>query len=85
MLEHVDALVGRGERGELAGDPPAGGGAAGVHDAALGVAALQAEGEAAAAVAVEAHAERLELAHAVGGVLAQHAHGARPRGARGPR
>ena len=48
--------------GELAGDSPAGGGAARVHDPACRVAALQAEGERAAAVGVEAHAERLELA-----------------------
>ena len=85
LLEHVDALVGGRERGELARDPAAGGGAAGVHDAALGVAALEAEREAAAAVAVEAHAQRLQLAHPAGRVLAQHRarRSAAPR--RGPR
>ena len=58
-LEHVDAFVRGRERGELPRYAAAGGGPAGVHDAALGVAALQAKGEAAAAVAVEAHTEGL--------------------------
>ena len=55
--------------------------AAGVHDAALRVPALEPEREAAAAVAVEAHAQRLELAHPARRVLAQHLHRARAGGA----
>ncbi|MEZ5121248.1 MAG: hypothetical protein R2736_06700 [Solirubrobacterales bacterium] len=46
-----------GERRELAHEAPAGRAAAGVHDAADGVPALEAERETAVAVGVEAHAE----------------------------
>ncbi len=53
-LEHLDALVGGGERRQLARDAPAGGAAAGVHDAPARVAALEAERERAVAVGVEA-------------------------------
>ena len=53
-LEHLDALVRGGQRGQLAGDAPAGGRAARVHDAPARVAALQAEREVAVAVGVEA-------------------------------
>ena len=75
-LEHLDALVGGRERRQRARDPPPGGRAAGVHDAALRVPALEPEREVAVAVGVELHAEPLEVAHALGRLLAEHAHGA---------
>ena len=56
LLDHV----GR----ELAQDPAPGRAAAGVHDAADPVAALEPEREVAVAVGVEAHAERLEVGEA---------------------
>ena len=73
-LEHLDPLVDGGERRQLARDAPAGGRAAGVHDAPARVAALEAEREVAVAVGVEADAEPLEVAHAPGRLLAQHPH-----------
>ena len=75
-LEHLDALVGGRAGGQLAGDAPAGGRAARVHDAAHGVPALQPEREVAVPVGVEGHAQRLELVHP---------RRATPRRARGPR
>ena len=51
----------RDERGQLADDAPPGRAAAGVDDAAVRVAALEAEREVAVAVGVEAHAEALEV------------------------
>ena len=71
-LEHRDPLVLHHVGGQLAQDPPPGGAAAGVHDAADAVAALQPEREAAVAVGVEADAERLEVGEARGRLLAQH-------------
>jgi hypothetical protein len=62
-LEHADALVGGGERGEGARDPAPGGRAARVHDAPLRVATLQPEGEVAGAVGVELDALELKVAH----------------------
>ena len=69
-LEHLDAGVLGDDRRELAQDPPAGGAAAGVHDAAGAVAALEPEGEVAVPVGVEAHPEYLQLVEA-GGRLAR--------------
>ena len=63
-LQHRDARLVDDERRELAHDAPAGRAAAGVHDAAHRVPALEAEREHAAAVGVEAHAHALEVAHA---------------------
>ena len=72
-LEDVDPGV-LGDRGaQLAQDPPAGGAAAGVGDAAARVAALEAEREVAVAVGVEAHAEALEVAEARGRLLGEDA------------
>ena len=63
-LEHLDRGV-LGDVGrELAQDPPPGRAAAGVHDAAGAVAALEPEREVAVAIGVEAHPERLELVEA---------------------
>ena len=70
---------------ELAQDPPAGRAAAGVHDAADPVAALQPEREVAVAVGVEAHAERLEVGEARGRLVAEHLGGACGGRARGRR
>ena len=78
-LEHLDALVARGQRRQLAGDPPAGGRAAGVHHAARGVTALEAQRQRTVAVGVEAHAHALEVADALGRLLAEHLDRARPR------
>ena len=63
VLQHLDPLVLGDERRQLARHAPAGRGAAGVHDPAHGVAALEAEREASAAIGVEAHAEPFEVAH----------------------
>ena len=63
----------------VARDPPAGGRAAGVHDAPPRVAALEAEREVAVRSASKLDAELLEVAHARGRLLAQHAHRARAR------
>ncbi len=63
-LEHGDALVGGDVGRQLAQDAPARRAAAGVHDPPHAVPALEAEREVAVAVGVEAHAERLEVAHA---------------------
>ncbi len=65
-LEHGDARLLGDERRELAHDAPPGRAAAGVHDATHGVTALEAEREVSLAVGVEAHAESLQVAHAVG-------------------
>ena len=65
-LEDGDARLRGRERRELAHDPSPGRAAAGVDDAADRVPALQAEREVPEAVGVEAHAERLQVAHAVG-------------------
>ena len=71
-LEHLDrGLLGDVGR-ELAQDPPAGRAAAGVHDAAGAVAALEAERDVAVAVGVEPHAERLEVAEAGGRLVGEH-------------
>ena len=61
---------------ELAQDPAPGRAAARVRDAAARVAALEPEREVAVAVGVEAHAERLEVAEALGRLRAQDARGA---------
>ena len=65
-LEHGDARLLGDQRRQLANDAPPGGAAAGVHDSANRVPALQAEREPPGAVGVKAHAERLQVAHAVG-------------------
>ena len=71
-LEDLDRGV-LGDVGrELAQDPAAGRAAAGVHDAAGAVAALEAERDVAVAVGVEAHAELLEVAEAGGRLVGQH-------------
>ncbi len=62
----VDARLFGGERGELAHDAPAGGAAAGVHDPPDRMSALEAEREVPEAIGVEAHAERLQIADALG-------------------
>ena len=69
-LEDLDRRVLGDVGGELAQDPAAGRAAAGVHDAAGAVAALEAEREVAVAVGVEAHAERLEVVEAGGRLVA---------------
>ena len=66
------------ERGQVAHDPPAGGAAAGVHDAAAAVAALEAEREVAVAVGVEVHAEALVVGDRARRLAAQQRRGARP-------
>ena len=68
------------ERRELAHDAPPGGAAAGVDDAPDRVPALQAEREPPEAVGVEAHAERLQVAHAARAPRAR----ASPRPSAGP-
>ena len=75
-LQDLDPLLLDDAGGELAQDPAAGRAAARVHDAADAVAALQPEREAAVAVGVEAHAERLEVGEARGRLLAQDLGGA---------
>ena len=80
MLQHLDPLMGGRQRGQPPGDPAPGGRSAGMHDPPLRVPALEAERQAAAAIAVEAHAEALELTHPAGRVLAEHPHRARPGG-----
>ena len=77
-LEHLDSLVQRGHGGQLAGDAAPGGGAPGVHDAPVGVASLEAQGEVAVAVGVEAHPQSLQVAHPAGRLRAQNAHRAGP-------
>ena len=52
----------RGRGGQLARDAAPGGGAPGVHDAPVGVASLEAEGEVAVAVGVEDHPQSLKVA-----------------------
>ena len=71
-LEDVDAPVGGGQGGEVAGDPSSRGRAAGVDDAAAGVSPFEPEGEIAGPVRIEAHAELLELMHAGRRLLAEH-------------
>ena len=71
-LEHGDARLVDDERGELAYDAAARRAATGMHDAAHGVAALEAEGEHAAPVGIEAHAHPLEVAHAAGRLVDEH-------------
>ena len=65
-------------RRELAQDPAPGRAPARVRDAAARVAALEPEREVAVAVGVEAHAERLEVAEALGRLGAEDARGAAP-------
>ena len=60
-FEHLDPLLLDHVGGELAQDPPPGGAAAGMDDAAEPVAALEAERDVAVPVGVEADAERLEV------------------------
>ena len=75
-LEHLDARVLGDHRGELAQDPAPRRAPARVRDAAARVPALEPEREVAVAVGVEAHAERLEVAEALGRLGAQDARGA---------
>jgi hypothetical protein len=84
-LEHGDARLGDDERRQLADHAAAGRAAAGVHDAALGVAALEAERERPVAVGVEAHAERLEVADGLRACSTRTSAGRPPREARGRR
>src|SRR5207248_4071119 len=70
-FEHAHVVVDRGERGEIARDAAAGRAAAGVHDAAARVAALQSERQRAAAVGIEVDSELLELADARRRVVAE--------------
>jgi hypothetical protein len=77
-LEHEEVVVRGDQRGQVSGDAAARGAAAGVNDPARGVTALEAERERAVSAAVEVHPEPLELAHLVGGLLAQDARGALP-------
>ena len=80
-LADLDVGVEGDEGRELPRQPAAGGAAAGVGDAAGGVAALEAEGEVAVAVGVEVDAEGLEVAEGVGRLVGEHAGGAGPHGA----
>jgi hypothetical protein len=79
-LQHLDVLVLGHEGRQLARDALAGGAAARVHDAADRVPALEPEGERAAAVGVEGHAEALQVAHGRRRLLAEGLHGAAARG-----
>ena len=67
-----------GQRGELAHESPSRRAAAGVDDSPDRVAALQAQREPPEAVGVEAHAQRLQVAHAVGRLVHQHLGGRVP-------
>ncbi len=71
-LDDRDPRVLGRERRELADDPASGGRPASVHDPARRVAALQAQGEPAAAVGVEADAERRQRLDRRRGLVAQH-------------
>ncbi len=75
VLEHGDARLLGDERGELAHDAPSGRAAAGVHDAPDRVPALEPERELPVGVGVEAHAERLQVAHARGRLAREHGGG----------
>ena len=72
-LEHLDVGVLGDDRGKLPDQAPAGRGSAGVHDPPRRVTALEAEGQMAAAVRVEAHAQPGQVGDGFGRLLAQDA------------
>ena len=76
-----DALVPGSQRGQLAGDPPAGGGPAGVHDPPLPSGRPPGRARAPRGGRRRSARPALQVADAVGRVPAQHVHGAGAGGA----